>query len=117
MATQTQSALEAANLLFEEMLPNLPIADLSFIEEEFKHYADSWQSPELIKGNKKELYERVLANLERSVREPGFQFFVVDLKPAYKVAQAITFSNGDGASVCLFRTSNSLYICGNYFFK
>ena len=117
MGTQVKSATEAARMLFEEALPQVPIAELSFIEGEYEYYVGSWKSRELIKGDKESLFKRVLTNFERTAQTPGFQFFVVDVKPAYKVAQVVVFSDGDGASVCLFRTADSLYLCGNYYFQ
>jgi len=117
MATQIKSANKAAKKLFEELLPQIPFADLSFIEKEYQYYADSWKSPELIRGDKKTLFSRVLTNFEKTAQTPGFQFFAIDIKPRYKVAQVMAFSDGDGASVCLFRTADSLYLCGNYYFK
>jgi len=117
MATQVKSAAEAARMLFYEILPQLPIAELSFIEKEYEYYIDSWESSELIPGVVNDLYPRVLANLERTAKSPGFHFFAVDMKPRYKVAQVVTFTDGDGASVCLFRATDSLYICGNLHFE
>lgn len=117
MAEQLKSAAEAAKWLFEEALLQVPIAEMSFIEGEYAYYVDSWQSRELIKGDKDSLFKRVFDNFERTAQSPGFQFFAVDVKPNYKVAQVITFSDGDTASVCLFRTADSLYLCGNYFFQ
>ena len=117
MGTQVKTAAEATRMLFEEAILQVPIAELSFIEKEYDYYVDSWNSSELIQGVKNDLFPRVLANFERTAKMPGFHFFVVDVKPAYKVAQVVAFSDGDGASVCLFRTTDSLYLCGNYFFQ
>ena len=117
MAQQIKSASEATKWLFEVGLNQLPITEFSRIEEEVKYYVESWKSPGLIKGDQKSLYGRVLKNLEYSTFTSGFKFFAVEVIPAHRVAQVMSFSDGNAASVCLFRAEQDLYICGNKYFS
>ncbi len=113
---QTPSALEATNALFEQALPSIPVWDQQRIEMEFEGFKQAWGSKRLIGGTKENLRKLVQSNLEKTTREFGFHFFTVDIMPQLGCGQVMAWSDGNAASVCLWRSDGGLYLCGNYFF-
>jgi len=82
-------------------------------------FKQPWGSQFLLKGNKEELRERVLLNLKKSSESRGFHSFIVGLYSGGDVAEVISsFDYGDGgASVVIWKSADSLYLCGNVHFK
>ncbi len=114
---QTTSAIEATNALFEQALPTIPVWDQERIEIEFDGFKLAWGSKRLIPGTKESLRKLVQSNLEKTTLEFGFHFFTVDVMPQLGCGQVMAWSDGNGASVCLWRSDAGFYLCGNYFFS
>jgi hypothetical protein len=70
----------------------------------------------LIQGTEESLHQLVERNLEKSTREYGFHFFTIDVMPQLGCGQVMAWSDGNAASVCLWRSAEGLHLCGNYFF-
>jgi hypothetical protein len=115
--TQVTSASEATRILFDELAAHLPVLSQTSIDDVFREFAPAWRSPGLIRGSDVALRARVLANLEKTMHIQGFHFFAVGSVPQMKLAQVMTFSDSDGASVCLLRGEDSYYLFGNCFFE
>ena len=118
----TKSATEATNLLFDQALLSVVIKDEKKIQEQYDSpigFKQPWGSQFLLKGNQEELRERVLLNLKKSSELPGFHSFYVQLYGNGDAAQVLSsFDYGDGgASVVLWKSTDSLYLCGNIHFK
>ena len=113
----TTSARKATNALFNKALRFVPIWDENRIQDEFEGFVRSWGSRDLIKGTRYDLRKRVLSNLQKTTRESGFNEFGILVSEEMGLAQVITQSTGGGASVCLWRTADSIYLCGNSYFE
>jgi hypothetical protein len=113
---QTSSPKEAIDGLFEKALPLIPESTIEAIQAHYEGFIGPWESKKLINGTKAELYEKVLYNLEWTAREPGFYYFTVHVRPQTALAQIIAWADIKGASVCIWRTKDSYYLCGNKFF-
>jgi len=114
---EAKSAEQAAEILFNRALPLLQISNRAFIENEYEGFKRVWKARGLYTGTRDELYDRVLSNFRKTCRHPGFHFFDIDLYMQNKRAEAMIFTDGEGASVCLWRTEDTLYLCGNYYFE
>jgi|GEM_PF-2872172 len=114
---QTPSAIKATEVLFDQALDQVPITDPADIQREYRGFVNAWGSRELIKGEASLLRERVLSNLTRTAALPGFHYFTVHVRPQMRLAQVIAWSDGEGASACLWRSDADLYLCGNRFFE
>ena len=113
---QTTSAVEATHVLFDQALPEIPIWGQERIEYEFEGFQRAWGSKRLIPGTKESLRKLVQSNLEKTTQEFGFHFFTVDVMPQLGCGQVMAWSDGNGASVCLWRSESGLHLCGNFFF-
>jgi hypothetical protein len=113
---QTSSPKEAADSLFKKALPLVPESGIEEIEYHYRGFVGPWGAKKLINGNPMELYEKVLFNLEWTAREPGFRHFTVHVRPQMALAQIISWSDGKGASVSIWRAKDTYYLCGNTFF-
>lgn len=113
---QTSSPKEAADTLFNNALSFVPDQSVESIRSSFEGYKGPWGSTKLIKGNKTELYEIVLRNLEWTQKTAGFQYFTVHVRDQQKLAQVISWSDSKGASACVWRNKEELYLCGNVHF-
>ena len=113
---QTTSDQEATNALFDQALHSIPVWDQQRIELEFERFKQAWGSKRLIPGTKGSLRKLVQSNLEKTTREFGFHFFTVDVMPQLGCGQVMAWSDGNGASVCLWRSESGLHLCGNFFF-
>jgi hypothetical protein len=114
---QTTSAMEATNALFDQALPDIPMWNQARIENEFEGFKRAWGSKRLIPGTKESLRKLVQSNLETTTLEFGFHFFTVDVMDHLGCGQVVAWSDGNGASVCLWRSESGLHLCGNFFFK
>jgi ankyrin repeat protein len=114
---QVTSAEEATEILFDRALSLLQISSLESIKADYEGFERAWGARELIEETREELYGLVFSNLSRTCRLPGFHFFLVGLYSQNRRAEVMTFSDGEGASVCLWRTKRTLHLCGNYYFK
>jgi hypothetical protein len=114
---QTSSPKEAADALFKKALPLIPKSTIEAIQAHYEGFIGAWGARKLINGTKTALYDKVLYNLEWSSREPGFHYFTVHVRPQMELAQIITWADIKGASVCIWRTKDSYYLCGNKFFQ
>jgi len=113
---QTPSAVDATRALFGLALPSIPVWDRQRIEREFEGFRQAWGSRSLIQGTEESLRQLVESNLEKSTREYGFHFFTIDVMDQLGCGQVMAWSDGNAASVCLWRSDDGLYLCGNYFF-
>ncbi len=116
----TKSAEEATEALFDKALSFVKIQDDKTIKQDYDGplgFKAPWGSRELIKGSEKELRERVFSNLMNTSKSRGFYDFTVSLYGGGKCAQVISCAEGSNAgscaSVCLWKSENSLYLCGN----
>jgi len=114
---ETTFAGDATEILFNQALPSVPIWRKERIDNEHQGFVRSWGSKGLIKGSLEGLRTRVLTNLKRSVNMPGFRYFTINLSERMGLAQVVTWSDGGGISVCLWRSEESLYLCGNSQFE
>lgn len=113
MGTETTLAGDATEILFNQALPSVPIWRKERIDNEYQGFVRAWGSMGLIEGSSEDLKERVLTNLKRSVAMPSFRYFTIQLCENMGLAQVVTWSDGGGISVCLWRSKESLYLCGN----
>jgi len=114
---QTIFAGDATDTLFSQALPSVPKWPKERIENEYQGFVRSWGSKTLIEGSAEDLRKRVLTNLKKSAITSGFQYFTIHLRENMGLAQVITWSDGGGVSVCLWRSEDGLYLCGNSHFE
>jgi HEAT repeat protein len=114
---QTKSAEEATAILFNQALSMLEITKDNFILNDYKGFVETWGSRKLYIETKDKMYNRVLYNLKKTTSEPGFHFFHIDLYDRNRRAEIVCFTDGQGASVCLWKEINGLCLCGNYYFQ
>ena len=117
-------ASEAARMLFEEALPNIPAQEPKWVEIAYRSIAAKWGSSQLFEGTAQEIRKGVLQNLRRIAREPGFDDFMVytitdpTIPGHLKSIQVNAFFRNAGAfvPVRIWKTADKLYACGNSLF-
>ncbi len=117
ISKETTFAGDATEILFNEALPSIPTWHKERIENEYQGFVRSWGSKGLIRESLESLKTRVLKNLKRSVNMPGFRYFTVNLNEHMGLAQVVTWSDGGGISVCLWKSEEGFYLCGNSQFE
>jgi hypothetical protein len=114
---ETTSAEAATAALFDEALPRVPVWDERSIRLAHRGFVEAWSSRELITGPKADLRRRVRLNLEWTAREPGFHHFEVFVSDQTGAGEVVSWADDRAASVCLWRSRSSLYLCGNLHFR
>ena len=119
---QTKSSQKATNELFQKALPFLATWDFDSVLRQYHGFIGPWGANRLIKGETDRLCNIVLSNLKRTEKESGFLHFIVQVSGSmgvsHGIAQIITWSDSpSGASVCLWRSVDGLYLCGNHYFR
>jgi hypothetical protein len=116
-AFQSSSADAATDALFGQALSLLQISGMDAIQKDYQRFERDWESHGLCQDSRDELYNRVLSNLRKTSSQPGFHYFLVRLDPQNHRAEVFTFTDGEGTSVLMWRTRDSLYLCGNRYFE
>jgi hypothetical protein len=107
---------EAASALLKEAIKWVPLISDEELQVEFTDMRRAWGSQRLFTGDAKMLENLVKTNLNELSNKSGFEEFQVILITDQKCAQVNTFFANSFMGVRLWRTQDSINVCGNSIF-
>lgn len=113
---QESTSAEAVSTLVRIVRDELKQVSDDTVKQEFGRLQAAWGSQELFSGTMEELQPILSRNLERICEESGFRYFVMYCDSAEGNAGVMASFPQTMVPVRLWKTSSSLYLCGNSLF-